>query len=387
MDIFLLGNYPNDEQESMIRYAEMLRKGLAAKGWRAEILRPQPFFGRLKRSGQGLGKWLGYLDKFVLFPFVLRRRIRQQKKKGDFLVHICDHSNGMYTRWLKDVPHLVTCHDVLAIQSALGLIPGHTTRWTGRRLQNWILSSLKRARYVVCVSEETRKDLLSLAPELESRSRTIENALNYPYAPMQPEWARQHLSSLGIDSLVEGDGRFLLHVGGNQWYKNREGVIRIFGRLCASCPDLAGNLKLVMVGKPPTAAMRGLVDKENVAEKVIFLAGVSNEQLGALYSLAEALLFPSLREGFGWPILEAQACGCPVVTSDRPPMNRFGGPAAILADPENPIDFAGQLRELLTEEPPMRHLRKAEAQHHASTYDLRIFLTQIIDVYRTILPK
>ena len=378
MDVTLLGNYPPDEQESMLRLAGMLERLLIQNGYRVEVIRPEPFFGRLRRSSQGIGKWLGYIDKFILFPFALRSHIRRRKKAAGgrpFLVHICDHSNAMYTRWLADVPHIVNCHDLMAIQSARGLIPQHKTKWPGRVLQSWILSGLRRADYVICVSEETRNDLLSLAPELKSRSRTIENGLNHPYAPMPPDEALRHLSRLGLDA----ETRFIFHIGGNQWYKNREAVIRIFGLVRASSPELTGSL--VMAGKPPTDALRHLVEEENLAGRVIFLTSVSNEQLCALYSRAEALLFPSLKEGFGWPIIEAQACGCPVITSDRPPMSRLGGPAALLADPQNPVDFAERLRELLSEEPAARQRRQTEALYHARRYDPETFVKEMLLAY------
>ena len=71
-------------------------------------------------------------------------------------------------------------------------------------------------------------------------------------------------------------------------------------------------------------------------DRVIELTNITNEDLRALYSKATALLFPSLREGFGWPIIEAQACGCPVFTSDRVPMTEVGGDAAIYLDPTDP---------------------------------------------------
>lgn len=381
MKVTLLGNYAHDEQESMRRYAEMLKGLLEQKGWRVEILRPTPVFGRLKRSGQGLGKWLGYIDKFIIFPLMLEGHLRRQKavrKDEPFLVHICDHSNAMYTRWLRRMPHLVTCHDVLAIQSAHGLIPNHKTKWTGRLLQKAILTGLKQASYVICVSDETRNDLLALAPELKDRSETIENALNYPFTPMPVDQSDRHLSRLGVRETP-----FLFHVGGDQWYKNREGVISIFSRLCASRPDLA--VKLVMAGKPPTEAMRQLVEQESLTGKVIFTGTVTNEELCALYSRAEALVFPSLREGFGWPIIEAQACGCPVVTSNLPPMNRLAGPVALLADPASPDEFVRQLRDLLSQDPAARLQRKLGAQRHASGYDTPTFLNALLQAYDRVL--
>ena len=253
-------------------------------------------------------------------------------------------------------------------------------------LQRWILSGLKRAHRVVCVSKETQNDLLSLAPELRERCETIENALNYPYAPMPLEEVRGHMASLGLADQIRPKGRFLFHIGGNQWYKNREGVIRIFGRLCALHPDLTANppLSLVMAGTLPTEAMLLAIDEENLGGKVIFLGAVTNEQLRALYSRAEALVFPSLREGFGWPILEAQACGCPVVTSDRPPMNRLAGPAALVAAPDQQTEFAAKIGELLSESELALAQRRDEGRHHAEGYDSQLFLKKILEAYKII---
>jgi len=398
VDITLIGNYPHDEHESMTRYAEMLKKLLAESGCHVEIIRPEPFLGRLKRSSRGLGKWLGYIDKYILFPISLRTYVRQRRralklvtsgsKEETFLVHICDQSNAVYTRWLNDVPHLVTCHDVMAIQSARGLIPGLKTGWTGQLLQGWIFSGLRNAAYIICDTRETRQDLLALAPELESRSTTIEIPLNYPYVPMPKDQAIAQLSTLD-DTFKPGTDQFLFHVGGNQWYKNREGVIHVYARLCSTFPDLvrSHSLKLVLAGKPPTSAMQRLVEEEKLSGKVVLLTSVSDQQLCALYSLAEVLVYPSLKEGFGWPIIEAQACGCPVVTSDRPPMNRLAGPAALLADPEDTSSFVARVAQLLSEEPMLQQKRKDEALSHSGNFDGKLFLKQMLVKYKAILVQ
>ena len=72
-----------------------------------------------------------------------------------------------------------------------------------------------------------------------------------------------------------------------------------------------------------------------------------NETLRALYTAAQALLFPSLYEGFGWPLLEAQSCGCPVITSNRPPMTEVAGAGALLIDPESEQEAAQTIAEHL----------------------------------------
>ena len=91
-----------------------------------------------------------------------------------------------------------------------------------------------------------------------------------------------------------------------------------------------------MVGPQPTPAMKEKVSALNLADAVIWLSDLTNEQVCALYSTARGLIFPSFMEGFGWPIIEAMACGCPVFTSNRAPMTEIGGDAARYFDPNDP---------------------------------------------------
>jgi glycosyltransferase involved in cell wall biosynthesis len=126
-------------------------------------------------------------------------------------------------------------------------------------------------------------------------------------------------------------------VGGNDWYKNRLGVLKIFSSL-KSHPE-GRDLSLVMAGQPMTRDMRRFLRDSASGRDVLEVINPASEELRALYSCSDVMLFPSLQEGFGWPIIEAQACGCPVVTSDRIPMTEVGGEAAVYIDPDN-IDSA-----------------------------------------------
>jgi glycosyltransferase involved in cell wall biosynthesis len=329
MKVLLLANYANDGQESMQRFASLMARGLMLAGHEVQSVRPPAWIGQLHPSPHGVGKWLGYVDKFGVFPPLLRSAV----KSAD-VVHICDHSNSFYTRYMSSVPHIVTCHDLLAIRSALGDIPQKQTGWTGRRLQRLIVKGLTGAQHIVCVSEATRRDLLRVIDIPESRVSRTYNSLNYPYSRMEADKAEFRIRQLGVDSSQP----FFLHVGGNQWYKNRLGVLRIFAVLARR---MAGRSpKFVMVGKPWTAEMRRFVFEQGMADSTLELIGLPEEDLRALYSTAAMMIFPSLQEGFGWPIIEAQACGCPVATSNRSPMNEIGGDAAIYIDPEIPESAA-----------------------------------------------
>ena len=337
MKILLVGNYETLAQQSMQRFAEMLREGLAAAGHEVRLVRPPVWLGRLRRGESGLAKWIGYLDRFVLYPPLLRRQIRWAD-----VVHVCDQANAVYVSHLRGKPHVVTCHDLLAIRDALGEIPNSPTGCTGRIYQRWILSGLQRAQVVTCVSHQTATELLRVAGVPVTCVTVVPNALNYPYRPMDTVEAATHLRALALDPAQP----FFFHVGGNQWYKNRPGVLRLFARLIEH-PAYAQH-RLVMAGKPWTAEMRALCADLALDGRTDERVNVSNEQLRALYSRAEALLFPSLAEGFGWPIAEAQACGCPVVTTGRPPMTEVGGEAAIYIDPDDSAAAARRVADALS---------------------------------------
>jgi glycosyltransferase involved in cell wall biosynthesis len=117
-----------------------------------------------------------------------------------------------------------------------------------------------------------------------------------------------------------------------------------------------------MVGKPWTEEMRGYVTENGLRDATIELQNVENEDLRALYSKATLMLFPSLQEGFGWPIIEAQACGCPVVTSNRGPMTEIGGSGAIYINPEDERLAAFTLKCVL---PSISAIRAASLENAA----------------------
>src|SRR5262249_21866050 len=118
----------------------------------------------------------------------------------------------------------------------------------------------------------------------------------------------------------------LLHVGNGQWYKNQPGLMRLYAAYAARTAE---PLPLWCISPEPNDAVRAALRHVPATGRVQFFQRLDNRTLQATYSAARALIFPSLAEGFGWPLIEAQACGCPILTTDAPPMNEIGGSEAV----------------------------------------------------------
>jgi len=312
INVVVIGNYLPDQQRSMQRFTGLLLTGLRAMSLQATELRPPVCFGKLGAKPNGIGKWLGYLDKYLVAPFYLRHHIRRISNPR--LIHIVDHSNAFYTGILKNEHHLVTCHDMLAIRSARGEFGQNQVSWTGR-IQQWhILRGLKRSWHIACVSRATAADTARLTGHPADRITTVPNALS-------PEFLQSKKSDpVGQENTCFCQGRpYLLHVGSDAWYKNRAAVLVVFRLLADRYPDL----QLGLVGPVFSEARLEAYGAAQLKDRIHYLEAPTDRDLLRIYTGAELFLFPSLIEGFGWPILEAQACGTEVVTSRTPPMSEL----------------------------------------------------------------
>lgn len=345
-EVLVVGNYRPDGQESMLRFARMLTDGLRAEGVAVWSVEPGAWVGRLRPGTGGLAKWLAYVDKYLIFPVALRRRVRALGAGG--VVHIADHSNAMYVRAAASAGHpvLVTCHDLGAVRGALGEDTDCPASRMGQVLQRWIARSLGEADGVACVSAATERDVERLIRRRDgTRARTwsVLNGLNVPYGPLKGAEADERLRVAG------GGWRgkpFVLNVGSNLSRKNRDGVLRIFTQVKDRWPEG----RVVFAGEALTPEYRELARELGVAERVVEVVKPSDVILEALYNRATCLLFPSKFEGFGWPAVEAQACGCPVLCSDAGALGEVVGDSAFVRDVKDEAAFAGELWRLAHDE-------------------------------------
>ncbi len=337
MRIILIGNYSHDKQESMQRFAEMLNRGILNAGYKAEIWRPDVIVGALtKKTTGGLAKWLGYIDKYIIFPVILMWRLREKKlRKPTTRFHVCDHSNSPYLKFLPKDRTGITCHDVLAIRGAMGYQDAYCdATFTGKILQKWILSNLRKAKLLAAASRLTLSQLENLSSNQDNDKkdwRVIHLGFNAQFAPLE---IQQRLPLLAKAN-VKTDAPFILHVGSDQPRKNRKMLMDMVAELGA---QWTGNI--YYAGQGIDENILSHAKSLGLSARVFSVVNPDHQTLLALYSACEAFVFPSFSEGFGWPLIEAQACGAPVIASSVEPMPEVSNGTALHADPTKPKEFA-----------------------------------------------
>lgn len=343
MHIILIGNYIPDRQESMERFALMLQSGFENAGILSEVWRPTVFFGKWSRNAHsGLGKWFGYIDKWILFPMLLSWRLRNNLlHSSEVRFHICDHSNAPYLNYLPRNSTGITCHDVLAIRGALGYTDAYCPATkTGKILQKWILNNLVRAKRLAAVSQNTLTQLNELAPNIQSSVkdwRLIHVGFNNAFKAIEKHEAEKLVEAVGISKRDP----FLLCVGSSLARKNRKLLLDMI-----SCLNDQWQGNVCFAGQAADEYLLTYADSLGIKDRIISVVKPDHATLIALYCTCKALVFPSFSEGFGWPVIEAQACGAPVIASSIAPMPEVSGGAALYADPYQPEAFADAFLQL-----------------------------------------
>ncbi len=372
---------------SMNRYAAMLEKGLRELGHETEVWTAIPILNRLPLPSF-FKKWLGYADQFLIFPLIVR--IKKFGKSKDTLYVISDNGLGPWVRLVAKNHHVLHCHDFLAQDAAMGKFPEYRTSFTGKLYQKFIRSGYTKARNFISVSEKTRSRLNEAMNGKLILSELVYNGIDSGFSPFDSLQARKKVSELtGID-LSKG---YLLHIGATVWYKNKKGLIRLYNEWRKICLN---PLPLIMAGNLPDSETLMEIENSTYAQDIIFPDLLNDENIRICYSGASLMIFPSLYEGFGWPIAEAMACGCPVLTTGEAPMNEVGGDAAYyiprMPYPESESlewakKSAEKTEEILNFDTDIRSAGKISGLEQVKKFDLKTSILKTESVYKRILDE
>ncbi|MGB5943445.1 MAG: glycosyltransferase [Leeuwenhoekiella sp.] len=385
MNIILITHPPFLDSVSMPLYANWLHKGLAQLGHDTEIWTARPVVSKIS-LGRALKKWQGYIDQFLVFPNEFRSKLRRLPTNS--IVVFTDHALGPWVPLAANRPHVVHCHDFLAQRSAMGDFEENSLKSSGKAYQSYIKKGYQTGRNFISISKKTQEDLHKFLGSEPQFSKVVYNGLNQDFNPGQPLTARQEFSEI---SNLNVDNGFILHIGGDMFYKNRRGVLYIYLKYRQRNPD---GIPLVMIGPKPNDDLLEILANSPFSDQIHFLQEVSGTAVQQAYQAASLLLFPSLEEGFGWPIAEAQASGCPVITTRHAPMTEVGGNAAFYISKMSSNNLknwetegAKTIEKILNLTPEDREEVINKGLSNSSRFDSQKALRQIEKCYQDILKQ
>jgi glycosyltransferase involved in cell wall biosynthesis len=233
------------------------------------------------------------------------------------------------------------------------------------------------AARVIAVSDHTRLQALELLGLHGDGVQVIHPAADPVFRPLSGE---THRAELGRRTGIEG--RFVLTVGSLEPRKNTIGLIEALTSLPR---ELRDRLTLAVVG-PEGWLNREIHERLRSASRELrirHLGYVDDAVLAALYSFTEVFVYPSFSEGFGLPVLEAMACGAPVVTSNSSAMPEVAGDAALLIDPRDVSEIAGAVERVVSDDSLRVELSRLGVER-AAGFSWRRSAEQTLEVYRQV---
>jgi glycosyltransferase involved in cell wall biosynthesis len=300
----------------------------------------------------------------VAFPRACRR------ERAD-LAHVPYFGSPLFP----SVPTVVTVHDLIPM-----ILPAYGGSLLVRAYTSLVVAAAKRARLVIADSECSKRDIVQWLGIPPSRVRVIYLAADAMFRPVE--------DGKRLDAVRRRYGlpnRFVLYLGGFDVRKNVAAIVAAFARVRKSLP----HHRLVLAGKLPqrdTAFFpdpRRLADEAGLGGEVCFIGWVAEEDKPVLYSLADLFVFPSCYEGFGLPVLEALACGTPIVASNAGSLPEIVGEAGLMVAPDDIDGLAKAMIAVLGNEARRAELR-AKGLEQARRFSWEKTAQETMAVYREI---
>ncbi|HEX8551478.1 MAG TPA: glycosyltransferase family 1 protein [Abditibacteriaceae bacterium] len=267
-------------------------------------------------------------------------------------------------------PFVSTIHDVVWRAQPATFPPLHRTILT-----RFMPGTARRAAKIICGSEAAKQDI---ARYLRVRKMKIK-VMPYAVESRFHQAAKDGITAVAISAVRAryglGEQPYILSVGVRQPRKNLARLQTSFARLKNAHPDWPHQL--VIVGK------EGWGEETAAPSDTIFTGYVADDDLPALYAGAEVFAYPSLYEGFGLPVVEAQCCSTPVLTSNISSLPEAAGGAALLVNPYSEEELARGLERILTDA-PLRNDLRARAEKHVKNHTPESLALATLAIYQSV---
>jgi glycosyltransferase involved in cell wall biosynthesis len=278
-------------------------------------------------------------------------------------------------------PRVTTCHDLIPLRHAEHYLDWRDGFRAGReRLDH---RRYHRAAHVIAVSETTASDLVTMLGVSPGKVSVVYNGVDLTRWSSEPgERDREIREKFGLS-----ESSYLLSVGAADWRKNHDHALGALALARRKLPD--SDVSLVWAARldPTTQVeLRRKAREHGVSAAFQMIGYVSDEELAALYRGAIAQLFPSRAEGFGYPLVEAMASGCPVITSDCSSLAEIAGDAALEVDPEDSPAIADAIVTLASSSDARRRL-SALGTGRAKRFSLERMAAGTLEVYESVLRR
>jgi glycosyltransferase involved in cell wall biosynthesis len=377
--VALLADFLEERWPSMDLVADMLFDHLRREHTATVapvLVRPRmrPRFTRLTSHSRGL-----VFDRVANRLWDYPRVAARLRDRFD-VFHVVDHSYAQLVHELPRNRTLVTCHDTDTFRSVLQ--PGAEARSAAfRAMARRILRGLTSAAHIACDSSSTRDALVGAANIDPDRTSIVYNGA-HPSCGPGPDANAERLAAEILDQPGSVD---LLHVGSTIERKRIDLLLRIVARVRATNP----SVRLIRAGGPFTPEQTALAQSVGLSGHIVVLPGVDRATLAAIYRRSALVLLPSEREGFGLPLIEALACGTPVVASDIASLREVGGAAVTycgLGDLESWRDAVLGLLEERRNAADRWTRRREAGITWASAFSWSGYANQLVSIYRRIAP-
>ncbi len=295
----------------------------------------------------------------------------------------CDilHCTSNTAPYSNKTPLITTLHDIIYMEgSLLKLLANKASLYQkfGNLYRRIIVKKVvKNSRLLITVSNFEKKNITNFFNLKSEGIQTIHNGVNQSFTM---KFDADHIARVKIRYQLPEE--YMLHIANKDPRKNTKRVLMAFREFLKKS---ASNCKLLMLGckDADLRLMLNNIDASEMQNHIVLTGYVSDEDLPVVYHLSQLFLFPSLREGFGIPIIEAMACGVPVITSNTSSMPEVAGDAAHLINPNKSEDICNGMIKILSDDTYKNELIQ-KGLKRSKEFSWKNMATQVLEIYRNI---